>query len=79
MKKAIDYLKELFEEPFELVEDSIEKDFYIVIRAAQEDAIRSTVKECININNNFSWNNPMETAIRESSFERVTDKLIKEL
>lgn len=48
MKRAEEYLKELFEEPFELVEDSIEKDFYDIIKRVQEETIRETVTECVN-------------------------------
>ena len=83
MKKTVEYLKELFEEPFELEEDSIEKDFYIVIKAAQEDAIREAVEECsiqakaVQGHDALTWE-PKLLVDKQSIFS-VADKLIKEL
>jgi len=72
MKKAEEYLKELFEEPFNLEEGFIEYDFLQIIKKAQEDAIRETVKECTKSIYDSVW-------IDRVKFFSVTDKLIKEL
>ena len=46
LKSAEEYLKELFEEPFELEDNnSIESDFYNIIKNAQKDAIEKTIEE----------------------------------
>ena len=95
MKKTIEYLKELFEEPLELVEDSFEKDFYLIIKAAQEDTIRETVKECINVAKieyyefKEDWMEEPDNITRDDygnihginpqSILSVADRLIKEL
>jgi hypothetical protein len=47
MKKPVEYLKELFEEPFDLDGNSIESDFLNVIIQAQEDAINSMLQKHI--------------------------------
>jgi len=47
MKKTIEYLKDLFEEPFQLDDDSIDSEFFDAIRQAQTDAIDATVKRFI--------------------------------
>jgi len=93
MKQTIDYLKELFEEPFELIEGSIEKDFYNVIRAAQEDVIKWTVEECAESAQIRFWDGHFQEGkllkhfqsginnltVSKESILSVADKLIKEL
>ena len=46
MKKAEEYLKQLFQEPYNLEEGSIEYDFLQVIKEVQIDAIKTTVQAC---------------------------------
>ena len=46
IKKAEEYLIYLFEEPYNLEEGSIEKDFLDVIKMAQLNAIEAAVKLC---------------------------------
>jgi len=46
MKKSKEYLKGLFEEPFNLEEGSIENDFLKVIKQVQIDSINETCKVC---------------------------------
>jgi hypothetical protein len=95
MKKAVEYLKELFEEPFDLSGNSIESDFLNVIKQAQEDAIREAVKACAesadadftpigwlaqqHLDNPFIAGEDYEVYVIESSILSITDKLIKEL
>ena len=82
MKKTEEYLEELFEEPFNLEEGNIEYDFYKIIKEAQEDAIRETVKECAKkaecIYIGTEGHNDIFIVDKESIFA-VADKLIKEL
>lgn len=95
MKKPVKYLKELFEEPFNLEEGSIEYDFLQVIKQAQIDAIEKTVEICsekavakadggsMNTRNgNLYWTfggNIGNVIIDKQSILSVSDKLIKEL
>ena len=85
MKKTEEYLEELFEEPFNLEEGNIEYDFYKIIKEAQEDAIRETVKECAK--NAKVLHYPYRQMLTgqpsyfvdENSILSVADKLIEEL
>ncbi len=89
MKRSKEYLKELFEEPFDLEdENSIDYDFLQVIRMAQEDAIRDTVQECARNaycdlihppDEDYPELEESEYMVVKSSIFSVADKLIKEL
>ena len=76
MKKAEEYLKQLFEEPFDLTsENSIEYDFYQVIKQAQIDAIEETVKSCAEsakiIHNYYDYDTPeLYAKYKHDGFER---------
>ena len=51
MKSSEDYLKELFEEPLNLEEGSIEYDFLKVLKKAQLEFTISVLEEVINPTN----------------------------
>jgi adenylate kinase len=48
MKKAVEYLKDLFEEPLNLEEGGIEDDFLKVIKQVQLDVIDYVAERCAN-------------------------------
>ena len=58
MKSSEDYLKELFEEPFNLEEGSIEYDFLKVLKKAQLEFAISVLEDLIEkfyeLNNSYS-------------------------
>lgn len=88
MKNPKEYLKELFEEPFNLEEGSIEDDFLQVVKYIQIDTIKETVQACADnadadytITDNFDpvTGEDIEVYVIKSSILEVANKLIKEL
>lgn len=84
MKRTEEYLKDLFEEPFNLEDqNSIEYDFYLVLQQAQIDAIKATVQACAdNADADYTFinnNSDIEVYVIKSSILEMADKLIKEL
>lgn len=86
MKKAVEYLGLLFEEPFDLEEGSIEYDFWKLIKLVQIEAIDTTCKVCAS-NAKLKYEEPCVLAfceckdayIDEQSILSVADKLKIEL
>jgi hypothetical protein len=86
MKKAEQYLKQLFEEPFNLEESSIEDDFLQVIKQAKIDAIEETCRVCAE-EAELRYEEPCvlsyceckDAYIDKQSILSVADKLKKEL
>lgn len=54
MKKPVEYLKDLFEEPYNLEESSIESDFLATIKQAQVDIIDLLLREVVIESVNYS-------------------------
>ena len=95
MKKAEEYLKQLFQEPYNLEEGSIEYDFLQVIKEVQRDAIKETCQACADNADadvtllgwleenkeeyNLQAGQDYEVYVIKSSILEVADKLIKEL
>ena len=81
MKRAEEYLKQLFEEPFNLEEGSIEDDFLQVAKQIQIDAIKATVQACAdNADADYAYQDGnIEVYVIKSSILEVADKLIKKL
>ena len=90
MKRAEEYLKQLFEEPFNLEEGGIEDDFLQIVKQIQIEAIKATVQACadnaeaavnfIGFGKECQFDaSEYEVYVIKSSILEVADKLIKEL
>lgn len=67
MKKPEEYLKELFDEPFNYEEGSIDLDFLNIIKRVQEDTVNHVIKT---LSENWST---IQYSVKEEVIKKMID------